>query len=235
MNTIMIVEDDIKIAELLGTHIKKYGYQSVIIKDFENILDTFQTIKPDVVLLDVNLPNFDGYYWCRQIRAISTCPIIFLSARSGEMDQVMALENGGDDYITKPFYYEVVMSKIRSQLRRAYGEYAPKVKERIVEQYGLYLFPERMELQLKDKTVLLTKKETVLLEMLLTKSPLLVKREVILEQLWDNYASVDDNTLSVNIGRVRKKLQDLGIENALETVRGAGYRLHATWKKGGSK
>ncbi|WP_033716142.1 response regulator, partial [Bacillus mycoides] len=98
MNTIMIVEDDIKIAELLGTHIEKYGYQSVMIEDFENVLDTFQKIKPDLVLLDVNLPNFDGYYWCRQIRAISTCPIVFLSARSGEMDQVMALENGGDDY-----------------------------------------------------------------------------------------------------------------------------------------
>lgn len=234
MNTIMIVEDDMKIAELLGTHIKKYGYQSVIIEDFENILEIFQEIKPNLVLLDVNLPNFDGYYWCRQIRAISTCPIIFLSARSGEMDQVMALENGGDDYITKPFYYEVVMSKIRSQLRRAYGEYAPKVKERIVKHSGLFLFPERMELQLNDKTILLTRKETTLLEILITKSPLLVKREVILEQLWDS-SYIDENTLSVNIGRIRRKLQDLGIENALETVRGAGYRLHATWEKEGKE
>ncbi|MBK5480377.1 response regulator transcription factor [Peribacillus sp. TH16] len=232
MNTIMIVEDDIKIAELLRIHIKKYGYQSVIIEDFENILDTFQKIKPDLVLLDINLPNFDGYYWCRQIRAISTCPIIFLSARSGEMDQVMALENGGDDYITKPFYYEVVMSKIRSQLRRAYGEYAPKVTERVVEKSGLTLFPERMELRLEEKVVTLTKKETLLLEMLLIKSPILVKREAILEELWDVHTYVDENTLSVNIGRVRKKLQYLGVGDVLETVRGAGYRLNTTWTKG---
>ncbi|KMY31793.1 transcriptional regulator [Lysinibacillus xylanilyticus] len=231
MNTIMIVEDDLKIAELLGTHIKKYGYESVIIQKFENLLDSFQKVQPVVVLLDVNLPNYDGYYWCQQIRTVSTCPIIFISARSDEMDIIRALENGGDDYIIKPFHYEVVMSKIRSQLRRATGEYALKISERIVKKNGLFLFPERMELRLKDKQAFLTKKETDLLEILLTKSPLLVKREVLLEQLWDNYEYVNENTLNVNINRVRKKLQDLGIENAIETVRGAGHRLHVTWTK----
>lgn len=231
MNTIMIVEDDKKIAELLRMHVEKYGYKSVVIEDFNNVLYKFEMVKPDLVLLDINLPNFDGYYWCREIRAISTCPIIFLSARSGEMDQVMALENGGDDYITKPFYYEVVMSKIRSHLRRTYGEYAPKIKERVIEKYGLYLFPERMEMRLENQTIELTKKEAILFEMLLIKSPLVVKREAILEQLWDESAYVDENTLSVNISRARKKLKDLGIEKALETVRGAGYRLYNTWQK----
>ncbi|EOP91559.1 two-component system response regulator yxdJ [Bacillus cereus HuB4-4] len=231
MNTIMIVEDDKKIAELLRMHVEKYGYKAVVIEDFNNVLYKFEMVKPDLVLLDINLPNFDGYYWCREIRAISTCPIIFLSARSGEMDQVMALENGGDDYITKPFYYEVVMSKIRSHLRRTYGEYAPKIKERVIEKCGLYLFPERMEMRLENQTIELTKKEATLFEMLLTKFPLVVKREAILEQLWDESAYVDENTLSVNISRARKKLKDLGIEKALETVRGAGYRLHNTWQK----
>ncbi|WP_336771219.1 response regulator transcription factor [Bacillus bombysepticus] len=231
MNTIMIVEDDKKIAELLRMHVEKYGYKAVVIEDFNNVLYKFKMVKPDLVLLDINLPNFDGYYWCREIRAISTCPIIFLSARSGEMDQVMALENGGDDYITKPFYYEVVMSKIRSHLRRMYGEYAPKIKERVIEKYGLYLFPERMEMRLENQTIELTKKEAILFEMLLVKIPLVVKREAILEQLWDESAYVDENTLSVNISRARKKLKDLGIEKALETVRGTGYRLHNTWQK----
>ncbi|MCU5408941.1 response regulator transcription factor [Bacillus cereus] len=231
MNTIMIVEDDKKIAELLRMHVEKYGYKAVVIEDFNNVLYKFEMVKPDLVLLDINLPNFDGYYWCREIRAISTCPIIFLSARSGEMDQVMALENGGDDYITKPFYYEVVMSKIRSHLRRTYGEYAPKIKERVIEKYGLYLFPERMEMRFENQTIELTKKETILFEMLLIKFPLIVKREAILEQLWDESAYVDENTLSVNISRARKKLKDLGIEKSLETVRGAGYRLHNTWQK----
>ncbi|PFO94320.1 response regulator, partial [Bacillus cereus] len=106
-----------------------------------------KNIQPDLVLLDINLPSFDGFYWCRQIRTVSTCPIIFISARSGEMEQVMALENGADDYITKPFHYEVVMAKVRSHLRRIYGEYAPKPEERIVQQSGLKLYPERMELK----------------------------------------------------------------------------------------
>ncbi|PFA86231.1 response regulator transcription factor [Bacillus cereus] len=231
MNTIMIVEDDKKIADLLRMHVDKYGYKAVVIEDFNNVLYKFEMIKPDLVLLDINLPNFDGYYWCIKIRAISTCPIIFLSARNGEMDQVMALENGGDDYITKPFYYEVVMSKIRSHLRRTYGEYAPKIKERVIEKYGLYLFPERMELRLNNQKIELTKKEAILFEMLLTRFPLVVKREAILEQLWDDSAYVDENTLSVNISRARKKLKDLGVVKAIETVRGTGYRLHNTWQK----
>lgn len=225
----MIVEDDQKIAELLQSHINKFGYKGVIATNFEHILDTFESIQPDLVLLDINLPHFDGFYWCCQIRTISTCPIIFISARSGEMEQVMALEHGADDYITKPFHYEVVMAKIRSHFRRIYGEYAPKIEERVVERSGLILYPESMELTLTNLTMALTKKETVLMETLLQRCPNIVSREKILEKLWDDYVYVDDNTLSVNITRVRKKLEGLGIKNAIETVRGAGYRLKITW------
>lgn len=226
----MIVEDDQKISKLLQSHISKYGYEGVITEEFEHVLDQFEDIQPDLVLLDINLPSFDGYYWCRQIRTVSTCPIIFISARSGEMEQVMALEHGADDYITKPFHYEVVMAKIRSHLRRIYGEYAPKAEARIIEQSGLILYPERMELQLHQATCTLSKKEAVLLEILMQRSPNIVSRGKILEKLWDDYTYVDDNTLSVNITRVRKKLEGIGIKNALETVRGAGYRLKRTWK-----
>ncbi|RXZ82998.1 DNA-binding response regulator [Paenibacillaceae bacterium] len=234
MYTIMIVEDDAKIALLLQTHIEKYGDEAVITADFGNILEQFEHVKPHVVLMDINLPSFDGFYWCRQIRTVSTCPIIFISARSGEMDQVRAIENGGDDYLTKPFHYEVVMAKIRSQLRRVYGDYAVAAGERTVDHGGLTLYPERMELHLKDKSVPLTKKETVLVEALLSRCQRLVSRETILEKLWDDYTYVDDNALSVNVTRVRKKLAELGIEDALETVRGTGYRLNATWT-GGAK
>ncbi|WP_026677791.1 response regulator transcription factor [Fictibacillus gelatini] len=229
MNKILIVEDDPKIAELLRSHIEKYGYEAYSAKDFDHVLEYFHEVQPNLVLLDVNLPSFDGYYWCRQIRSISTCPIIFISARAGEMDQVMALENGADDYITKPFHFEIVMAKIRSQLRRAYGEYAPKMEERIVEQSGLTLFPERMELKLGEIVTSLTKKEAVLLETLLKRFPRVVSRETLLEKLWDDQSYVDDNTLNVNITRVRKKLSELGITDAIETVRGAGYRFHVTW------
>src|SRR5699024_4242082 len=126
----------------------------------------------------INLPSFDGFYWCRQIRKVSTVPILFVSARSGEMDQVMALENGGDDFITKPFAYEVVTAKIRSSLRRAYGEYAPKVKERTLNLDGLILYIERLEMEKDNKTIPLTKKETVLLEMLMDRTPRVVSREI---------------------------------------------------------
>ncbi|MCJ8010064.1 response regulator [Lederbergia wuyishanensis] len=229
MAKIMIVEDDPKIAKLLQGHLEKYGYQATLAEDFDYIIELFMKVNPDLVLLDINLPSYDGYYWCRQIRKISTCPILFISARSGEMDQVMALENGADDFITKPFHYEVVMAKIRSQLRRAYGEYALKVEERTVEIDGLILYMERMEAKMGEKTVLLTKKEAILLETLMKRSPRLVNRETILEKLWDDQSFVDENTLNVNVTRVRKKLHELGIHEAIETVRGAGYRLVPNW------
>jgi len=203
------------------------GYEVRLVDDFDRVLEQFN-------LLDVNLPRYDGYYWCRQIRTVSTCPIIFISARAGEMDQVMALEYGGDDYITKPFHYEVVMAKIRSQLRRVYGEYAPAQEERKVVLQGLTIYPERMEMALGDRHVPLTKNELILLEQLVQHSPRVVSREMLLEALWDDQTFVDENTLNVNITRARKKLQDLGIENATETVRGAGYRLQATWVEGES-
>lgn len=133
MFKIMIVEDDPKIADLLLSAILKYGYDVVRVKDFQQVLEEFQQVKPELVLLDVNLPSYDGYYWCRQIRRISTCPVLFISAREGEMDQIMALENGGDDYITKPFHSGVVLAKIHSHLRRAYGEYAARREEPVIE------------------------------------------------------------------------------------------------------
>ncbi|SRR5690606_13021734 len=225
MTKILIVEDDPKIAKLLQNYLEKYNYRATITEDFENVIDIFKKVNPALVLLDVNLPSYDGYYWCRQIRALSTCPILFISARAGEMDQVMALENGADDYITKPFHYEVVMAKIRSNLRRAYGEYAPKPEERVMHLNGLTLYMERLELEVEGATVTLTKKEAVLLEMLMEKSPRVVAREDILEKLWDDQSFVDENTLNVNVTRLRKRLQELGIENVIETVRGVGYRL----------
>lgn len=227
----MIVEDDPKIAEHLCTYIEKYGYKAIVVTNFEQIMSEFHTNLPDIVLLDINLPSFDGYYWCRQIRQESTCPVIFISARTGEMDQVMALENGGDDFITKPFHSEVVMAKIRSQLRRAYGEYATKDIERVIEKDGLRLFPERLELTFKDQMVTLTKKETDIIESLMDRYPRVAGREDLLEKLWDDQNYVDDNTLNVNITRVRKKFQELGIDEAVETVRGAGYRLNISWTK----
>ncbi|WP_078378817.1 response regulator transcription factor [Sutcliffiella halmapala] len=235
MQRIMIVEDDPKIAELLQSYISKYGFQVSVVKDFDKVMDTFYENRPDLVLLDINLPSYDGYYWCRQIRKESICPVIFISARIGEMDQVMALENGGDDFITKPFHAEIVLAKIRSQLRRAYGEYATKAEERVLEREGLKLFPERLELTLGNKIASLSKKEADIIESLMERYPRVAGREDLLEKLWDDQSYVDENTLNVNITRVRKKFQQLGILNAIETVRGAGYRLHVSWIKVGEE
>ncbi len=226
---IYIVEDDHKIATLLAETLRKYQYDVAIVENFEQIIEECIAFDPHMVLLDINLPTYDGYYWCRQLRQHTTCPILFISARSGEMDQIFALENGGDDFITKPFHYEIVLAKIRSHLRRTYGEYAPKQEERTVKQGVLTLFLERMELQLKDTVIPLQKKECIILDLLMNHAPKVVSRDQLLEHLWDDQAFVDENTLNVNMTRVRKKLADYHVQSTIETVRGAGYRfiLHA--------
>lgn len=231
MQKIMIVEDDPKIASYLRSYMEKYNYDVVEVTDFSNIVDLFLQEKPDLVLLDINLPYYDGFYWCRQIRQHSICPVIFISARTGEMDQVMALENGGDDYITKPFHPDIVMAKIRSHLRRAYGEYASGQQERILQLEQIKLLPERYELHLDGQATSLTKNETYIIELLMERHPKIAGRERILEKLWDDETYVDENTLNVNMARVRKKFKNLGMEGAIETVRGAGYRLILTEDK----
>lgn len=222
---IFIVEDDIKIASLLADTLRKYQYEVEIVQNFEEIVEECLAFAPHIVLLDINLPSYDGYYWCRQLRQHTKCPIIFISARSGEMDQIFALENGGDDFITKPFNYEIVLAKIKSHLRRTYGEYSTRHEERTIQLGQLTLHLERMELHLKDVEIPLQKKECIILDLLMGQSPKVVSREKLLEELWDDQAFVDENTLNVNMTRVRKKLADYGVLSIIETVRGAGYRF----------
>ncbi|MFD2614410.1 response regulator [Paenibacillus gansuensis] len=226
---IYIIEDDQSISRLLKEHIEKYGLSAKIVENFENIMEEFHLLQPHLVLLDVNLPKYDGFYWCRRIREISKVPILFVSARESGLDQVRALENGADDYITKPFSYEVVMAKINSHLRRAFGDYAHTIGERIIEWEGLKLYPERLDLEFQGKTAVLTKKEAILLESLISAYPKVVNRNYLLEQMWDHTDFVEENTLNVNVTRVRKKLQDLDIKDAIETIRGMGYRLNKSW------
>ncbi|AIQ72706.1 MULTISPECIES: response regulator transcription factor [Paenibacillus] len=228
METILIIEDDAKLASLLSTYLSKYGFLTIIVEDFNRVLETFNESSADLILLDVNLPKYDGFYWCRQIRSLSLCPILFISARDSGMDQVMALENGGDDYITKPFHYEVVLAKIRSHIRRAYGSYSQTQEEHKLQSGGLILYPERYVIQYDGHTSELTQKEAVLLEALLLKEGRVVNRERLLDLMWKDQHFIDDNTLNVYITRVRKKLKDLGLGDIVETVRGAGYRLNVS-------
>lgn len=231
MFKIFIVEDDQRLAVLLQEYLQRFGYSTHIVQDFDRVKQEFEAAAPHLVLLDVNLPKYDGYYWCRQIRNLSTCPILFISAREGKMDQVMALENGGDDYITKPFDYDIVIAKIMSHLRRAYGTYAGGGGERSVNFDGLRLDKDRLYLSLNDERVELSLTEVKMLEELMQRGEEIVSRDRLLEKIWDDQTFIDDNTLNVYVTRVRKKLSALGIEDALQTVRGQGYRLVPRWEE----
>ena len=235
---IFIVEDDDKIASILVQKMEQYGYSAKRATQFKALMPELEAFEPHLVLLDINLPYFDGFYWCRQIRMRSSMPIIYLSARAGEMDQVMAIENGGDDYLTKPIQLELLMAKVRSSLRRAYGEYAGQMEGvtagqddggtaeiiSVIDANGVRLHVSRNVLQWGDSRVELTNNECLLAECFMRRAGYVVSREVLLEALWDDVQFVDDNTLTVNVTRLRKKLDDLGIAKAIETIRGQGYK-----------
>lgn len=231
MFKVLIVEDDRMLVALLEEHLYKFGYTVQAIGDFETVLQQFEQFSPHMVLMDVNLPRFDGYYWCRQIRSVSTCPILFISARDGKMDQVMALDNGADDYITKPFDYEIVTAKINSLLRRAYGSYAASTNanNRILEVNELSLDPDRLQLSFRDVSVELSFTEMKIASELMKRAGKIVSRDRLLEAIWDDQAFVDDNTLNVYVTRMRKKLASLSLGQSLQTIRGQGYRLQPDW------
>lgn len=230
---IFVVEDDLKMAQLICKYLEKYGYSASRATRFDDLKSEFFAVSPHLVLLDINLPYMDGFYWCRQIRTVSNVPVIFISARTDDLDQIRAIENGGDDYITKPFNAEIMIAKIRSTLRRVYGEYSVQQfgSADVVELAGLYIHRSKCVLEYDGKRVVLTPKEMRLLELMVSKAESLVSRDELLEELWDDVDFVDDNTLSVNVARVRKKLEEVGIIDAISTVRGHGYRLTATWRE----
>ncbi|GIN93969.1 DNA-binding response regulator [Siminovitchia terrae] len=225
MYTILIVEDEMNIANTLKNHLEKYGYQCHIVFDFERVFDIFQEVEPHLVIMDINLPAFDGYYWSRKIRQLSNCPIMILSARVSELDQVYGIENGADDFITKPFVIDVVLAKINGQIRRVYGEYAQDSQKRTLKRGNTVLNLDAVRLSTPDEEELLTVKELMLCSMLFEAFPNVVSRQQLLSAIWDEEMFVEENTLTVNIKRLRKKLE--GIHSSLEiaTIRGIGYQL----------
>lgn len=223
---IFLVEDDPKLATILASHLERYGYEVARAARFDDLKREFLEVGPGLVLLDINLPWFDGFYWCRQIRTVSTVPVIFITARGGAMDQVMAIDNGGDDYLVKPFSLEVVTAKVKGALRRSYGEYAVTAADDPAHGYrGLSWDPQRLQAQFQSRNVELSRNEGLLLAALLSAQGRVVRRDKLLEALWDDADFVDDNTLTVNVTRLRRKLGDLGLDDAVRTVRGEGYKL----------
>lgn len=222
---IFIVEDDASLLKHLTTALTRYGYDVISCQNFSAVSDDFHHSQSHLVLLDVTLPYYDGFYWCKKIREFSNVPIIFLSSKDQVLDQVLGIEMGGDDYLTKPFSYDLLLAKIKSHLRRNFGEFS-NGQEQILKIKQLTYYPERLLGEVSGKNISFSMKEGRLLQLLMQHYPKVCDRSEILNCLWDDEEFVDDNTLSVNITRLRKKLTELGINNPIQTVRGLGYALN---------
>ncbi|EKN65526.1 two component transcriptional regulator, winged helix family protein [Neobacillus bataviensis LMG 21833] len=221
MYKVMIVEDDPKISHIIYEHLKKWKYEPFETKNFENLERQFLKLRPDLVLLDINLPVYDGFYWCNKFRQLSKLPIIFISSRTENMDIVMAMNMGGDDFIQKPFSLEVLLAKCNAILRRTYT-YQQQDND-YLEHNGLILHVNKGRISYLDDEIDLTKNESQILFMLMKKKETIVSRDEIMQELWESGDFIDDNTLTVNIARLRKKLSEMGLAEFIETRKRQGY------------
>ncbi len=222
MKKILIIEDDLNVARELSISLKKWSFEVDIIKNFDNILKEVIDNKPSLILMDVNLPYYDGFYWCEKIREVSKVPIIFLSSRDSNMDIIMGINNGGDDYITKPFSTEVLISKINALLRRSYDY---NNSDTLIYYNDAVLDIEKCIFRYDDKEIELTKNEIKILSLLIKNKEKVVSREKIMMSLWNDDEFVNDNTLTVNITRLRGKINELGLKDIIKTKKGIGYLI----------
>ncbi|GAA0071033.1 response regulator transcription factor [Clostridium sardiniense] len=220
MKEIIIIEDDKVIREELQEFLKKYGYEVKAPTEFDNIIEYVGDENANLILLDINLPVFDGYYICREIRKTSDVPIIIVTSRDSELDELMSMNLGADDFITKPYNLDILLARITNIFKRTYGN----LKTNSILSY------KDFNLNLSNATVIymnksleLTKNEVKILSYLINNKGCIVKRDSLMEYLWKSNYFVDDSTLTVNINRLRKKLEEIGIENPIETRRGLGY------------
>ena len=220
MHRIFIVEDDKMIAESVQKHLQQWGYEVVVATDFSNILGEVTKAGPDLILLDITLPNFNGFYWCREIRKMYKLPIIFISSASDNMNIVMAIDMGGDDFIAKPFDLSVLTAKIGAMLRRSYS-FSGQMSA--LEHKGAILNMVDDTVTYNGEKIELSKNEAQIMTLLMENAGSIVSRDLIMMQLWDSDNFIDDNTLTVNITRIRKKLKDIGLDDFIKTKKGRGY------------
>lgn len=221
MYKIMIIEDDAKISCIISEQLTKWKFDAYEASDFENLDKQFLSIKPHLVLLDINLPVYDGFYWCGKFRQLSNVPIIFISSRDQNMDIVMAMNMGGDDFIQKPFSLEVLMAKMNAILRRTYT-YQQEAHD-FLEHKGLILNISKGTIAYRETEMDLTKNEFQILYLLLKKRETIISRDELMQALWESENFIDDNTLTVNIARLRRKLEELGLPQYIETKKRQGY------------
>lgn len=217
---LFIVEDDRGIAEAIKTQAEAWDYEVCCARDFRNVLSEFAAIKPHLVLMDISLPFYNGYHLCSEIRKVSSVPIIFISSASDNMNMVMAMNMGGDDFIPKPFDQAVLMAKIQALLRRTY-DFASSVP--VFEHQGALLNTGDDTLTYNGEKLELTKNEYRILRTLMTNKGKVVSRERLMEQLWSSDSFIDENTLTVNVNRLRKKLDAAGLTGFITTKIGEGY------------
>jgi len=221
MSKIIIIEDTDTIREELKTFLTRYGYDVTAPTNFENIIDYTLRESPDLILLDINLPIFDGYHICREIRKSSDVPIIVVTSRDSDMDELMSMNLGADDFITKPYNTQILLARISSILRRAQGSNLQDT----ISYNDLRLNLSNSSITYKDNTLELTKNELKILSCLIKNKGKIVSRDDLMDYMWNSEIFVDDNNLSVNVTRLRKKLQEVGMKENIETRRGLGYIL----------
>lgn len=219
MNRIFIIEDDLKIRELINAYLSKYGYEVRIVKEYKNIQEEIREFDPHLVLLDIGLPSFDGFYYCSEIRKKNSVPILIISGQDHEKDQIRALDIGADDYLVKPFSLEHLNSKVKAMLRRSYGEFITN-RETNNE---MILNNDTMSISYEGSEVELTKSEYVIFSILHRNKGRIVSRISLIEALWDDSMFVEDNTLTVNVTRIKKKLKILSEDELIRNKRGVGY------------
>lgn len=221
MFKILLIEDDTTLFNEIRERLAGWSYNVSGISDFSKVFHEFTEIKPDLVIIDVQLPKFDGFHWCRMIRSHSNVPIIFLSSRDHPTDIVMSMQLGADDYIQKPFHFDVLIAKIQAILRRVYNYNTEQVQ--LKSWCGATIDYERNNVTNDTGSIELTKNEILILKRLIEKKNKIVSREELIKALWDDERFVSDNTLTVNVNRLRKRLDELGLGRFIETKIGQGY------------
>lgn len=219
---ILIIEDDCVISREMKTGLSAWGYEVEAVEDFNNIMGTFIQFNPQIILLDISLPFYNGYYWCSQIRKVSQIPIIFISSNNDNMNVIMAVNMGGDDFIAKPFDQEILYAKVQAMLRRTYSFTS---QTNLLECRGVILNLSNASLEVNGKKIELTKNEFRILQALFENKGKTVTREVLMTHLWDSDCFIDDNTLAVNLTRLRKKLEEASLKDFITTQKGLGYML----------